>query len=80
MGCFNLNYIFIQVHNQLYILNILPFLEAFVKEWIIKNQLIVHQIVDTENHISIKNILNKFVESKNLQHRVNIEIILQQIY
>ena len=82
VGCFNLNYIFVQMENRLYMMNLYPFLESFIREWIsnANSRLIIFDSLDSRNIINLRDIVYNFLNNKKLMDRVNVEQILDRIF
>ena len=57
VGCFNLNYIFIQIDTRLYCMNVVPCLESFVREWLRGNSLVIHEIVERSERMDLRTIV-----------------------
>ena len=51
-------------------LNILPCLESYVKEWLDQNSLIVHRIIGASQKLDLRSILNTFITNKKLKAEV----------
>ena len=58
------------IDNRLYMLNILPCLESYVKEWLDQNSLIVHRIIGASQKLDLRSILNTFITNKKLKAEV----------
>lgn len=68
VGCFNLNYIFVHMVDRLYMMNVLPFLESFVREWLASqnNRLLVYETLDHYERLGLREIIAKFAKNKRL--------------
>jgi hypothetical protein len=54
--------------DRLYLMNTLPFLESFIREWLINsnNKLIVYDILDDYSKMNLRAIIVKFIKNKRL--------------
>lgn len=81
VGCFNLNYIFVHMVDRLYMMNVLPFLESFVREWLAgpNNRLLVYETLDRYEQMSLRQIIAKFAKNKRLEHRINVSALVEAV-
>ena len=79
VGCFNLSHIFVHMDNRLYMMNIVPCLESFVREWLQNNPLLIHEIADEVDWIDLRTILLNFLKNKKLEGKVNIDDIIDKV-
>lgn len=54
--------------DRLYLMNILPFLESFVREWLANtaNRLIIYDILDDYSKLNLRTIIVRFLSNKKL--------------
>lgn len=79
VGCFNLNYIFIHIEDRLYLMNVLPCLQAYIREWLQSNTLIVNQIIDESQQMDLRAIITQFLQHKGLVGQINIDQTIDKI-
>jgi hypothetical protein len=60
-------------------MNILPFIEPFVREWVKGNDLIIQQIFDQHRELSLIKIIDQFIINKKLQGRINVPEVISNI-
>lgn len=60
-------------------LNILPFIEPFIREWIKINSLIIHRIIDKYRFLDLYQIIKKFLKNKKLEGKVDLSKLIPAI-
>jgi hypothetical protein len=67
--------------DRLYLMNILPFLESFVREWLANpsNKLIIYDILDDYAKLNLRTIIVKFLKNKKLENRINVNNLIESI-
>jgi hypothetical protein len=67
--------------DRLYLMNILPFLESFVREWLanLSNKLIIYDILDDYAKLNLRTIIVKFLKNKKLENRINVNNLIESI-
>lgn len=53
-------------------MNIIPFLESFIREWLRSNPLLVYELFDEKNQFDLKIIIDKFLKRKNLAGKIDL--------
>ena len=81
VGCFNLKYIFIHMENRLYLMNLYPFVQSYVREWLNNpdNRLIIYDTLDEREKIDLRELISSFLVRKKLTDRVNLDQLIQMI-
>ncbi len=60
-------------------LNIVPFIDSFIIEWLKSNKLIIHKFVDHSQYISLQAIVSNFIKNKKLNHKIDSTYAVSQI-
>jgi hypothetical protein len=79
VGCFNLNFIFIHIENCLYLMNILPCLESYIREWLQNNSLVIAELVDQTQQLDLRTIIARFLSNKKLEGRIDVDQVIDKI-
>lgn len=79
MGCFNLNFIFVHLENRLYLMNLLPFLESFMREWLKSNTLVIQDVLDRYAQLDLRQIIVDFLKNKRLEGKINVNDLVNKV-
>lgn len=59
-------------------LNILPFVEPFIEQWLLNSQLMIYEL-PSERWIALGAMIDTFVQTKNLSAKVDVPKIIERV-